>query len=98
MQFGVPYQSSEIIDFQGQQRDRVLEQRRALRGEEPREGRLSRFLGGLARMRHLAPQRPTIVYDTLVLTGKICRLADGSMGQVAIHESDGEWVEVCVPA
>ena len=40
----------------------------------------------------------TPIYGTRVLTGKACRLADGSMGQVAIHESDGEWVEVCVQA
>ena len=37
-------------------------------------------------------------YGSFVLTGKACRLPDGSMGQVAIHESDGEWLEVCVLA
>ena len=56
----------------------------------------SRFRGGLARLRRLAPERADAIYGTRVLTGKVCRLADGSIGQVALHESDGEWVEVCV--
>lgn len=89
---------NDVIDIERQQQDRESAERRALHREVLREGSLGRFFDGLARLRRLASERPTVMYDSLVLTGKVCRLADGSIGQVAIHESDGEWVEVCVPA
>ena len=105
MQFGMPYPMGEVIDTQRRQHERALSERRALESEEPRGVRFGRFRGGFrrldggfARLRRLAPERPAVTYGTRVLTGKACRLADGSVGQVAIHESDGEWVEVCVPA
>ena len=95
MQFGVP---SPMRDIHSDQDDQALAEQQAAPAEEPRLGPVGRFRGGLARLRRLAPQRPDAVYGTRVLTGKACRLPDGSMGQVAIHESDGEWVEVCVQA
>jgi hypothetical protein len=52
----------------------------------------------LTRLSPVPDGRPGIRYGSFVLTGKACRLPDGSIGQVAIHESDGEWLQVCVPA
>ena len=93
MQSGVPSQMSDIhLDQDG----RALADHQAAPVGELRTGAVGRFRGGLARLRRLAPQRPDAIYGTRVLTGKACRLADGSIGQVALHESDGEWVEVCV--
>jgi hypothetical protein len=95
MQFGV---SSQMSDIHSDQDDRALAEYQAAPVGEPRGGDVGRFRGGLARLRRLAPERPEAIYGTRVLTGKACLLADGSIGQVAIHESDGEWVEVCVQA
>jgi hypothetical protein len=55
-------------------------------------------VGSLERLRPVAARRSAIAYDAHELTDYICRLADGSMGRVAIRESDGEWIGVCVPA
>jgi hypothetical protein len=87
-----------MSDIHSLQDDRALAEQRTAPVDAPRSGAVGRFRGGLARLRRLAPERPDAIYGTRVLTGKACRLADGSMGQVAIHESDGEWVEVCVQA
>ena len=94
MQFGVP----QMSDIHSDQDDRVLAEHQAAPVEGLRAGDAGWIRGGLARLRRLAPERPDAIHGTRVLTGKACRLADGSMGQVAIHESDGEWVEVCVQA
>jgi hypothetical protein len=95
MQFGVP---SQMSDNHPDQDDRALADQQVAPVGKPRAGDVGRFRGGMARLRRLVPERPDAIYGTRVLTGKACRLADGSMGQVAIHESDGEWVEVCVQA
>ncbi len=95
MQFGVPSQMSDTLL---EQDDMALAESEAPRVGVPRESHVSWFRGSLARLRRLAPERRDAAYGTRVLTGKACRLADGSIGQVAIHEADGEWVEVCVQA
>ena len=78
------------------QRERELEHLRALKEDRPREGMMSRAVAGLARRR--AKARPAIVEGVYVLTDRVCSLADGALGRIAIQESDGELVEVCVPA
>ncbi len=72
---------------------------RALRGDDRPDGVVSRIVGGLERLRSVGgSRRGYINYNTQVLTDKVCRLADGSMGRVAIREADGKMVEFCVPA
>lgn len=77
---------------------RDLAEQRLLDGHGRTSGIVSRVAERLARLRLAPDGRRGIRYGSFVLTGKACRLPDGSMGQVAIHESDGEWLEVCVPA
>ena len=77
---------------------RGLAQQRRLDGHGRTGGIVSRMAERLARLRPVPDGRPGIRYGSFVLTGKACRLPDGSMGQVAIHESDGEWLEICVLA
>jgi len=86
-------------------RERELGHRRALkaagrsRGAPAQANRLlSRLVGGLGRMRVIAGQRRALIYGAPVLTDKVCHLADGSMGRVAIRQTGNHWVEVCVPA
>jgi hypothetical protein len=79
-------------------RERDLSHRSALKAAQPRQGMVSRIVSGLDRLRPMAARRAAIADDAHELTDYICRLADGSMGRVAIHESDGEWIGVCVPA
>jgi hypothetical protein len=85
-----------MSDIPADQDVRALAEEQAAPVEQPRSGAAGWFRGVLARLQRLVPERPEPVYGTRVLTGKACRLPDGSMGQVAIHESDGEWVEVCI--
>jgi hypothetical protein len=77
---------------------RDLAEQRMLDGRGRTGGIVSRVAERLAHLRPVPDVRLGIRYGSFVLTGKACRLPDGSMGQVAIHESDGEWLEVCVPA
>lgn len=77
---------------------RDLAEQRTLDGHGRTGGIVHRVAERLARLRLVPDGRAGIRYGSFVLTGKACRLPDGSMGQVAIHESDGEWLEVCVPA
>lgn len=76
-------------------RERHLSHVRALRSQERGDG-LADKLG-----RVLSSLRPTLAKRALPvtdhdLTDYACRLDDGSMGRVAIRESEGEWVAVCV--
>ena len=75
-----------------------LAERQTLSGSGRSGGIVSRMAERLTRLRPVPDGRPGIRYGSFVLTGKACRLPDGSIGQVAIHESDGEWLQVCVPA
>jgi hypothetical protein len=99
MQLGPSYEMSRIVDGdRSRHQERDLAVRRALKDARRRDGMVSRIIGRLGRLRPVAPRRPAIVHDVHVLTDKVCRLADGSAGRVAIRESNGEWVEICVPA
>ena len=80
-------------------RERDHSHRRALKGAERTDGFISRIASGLERAGVAAlRRRGYIAYDAHVLTDKVCRLADGSVGRIAIRESDGAVIEVCVPA
>ena len=79
-------------------RERDLSHIRALKGDERTDGIWSRAIGGLGRLRPAVLGQPKLSYGAHVLTDKVCRLADGSLGRVAVRESDGEVIEVCVPA
>lgn len=84
-------------------RERQLGHQRALRRAGPSRSFASRMIDGLGRLRSLsasrsvAVRRSEISYEAQVLTDKVCRLADGSLGRVAVRRSNGEWVETCVP-
>jgi len=72
---------------------------RALRSDGRPQSVVSRIVGGLERLRSVGESRRGYInYETQVLTDKVCRLADGSLGRVAIREADGKMVEFCVPA
>jgi hypothetical protein len=56
-------------------------------------------------MRSFAKRRGDIIYDNQMLTDTVCRLTenacrltDGSSGRLAVCLSDGDRVELCVPA
>ena len=78
--------------------ERHLSHVRELRGRERMDGLVSMISGRLWALRSVLPNRPAIAIDEHELTDYVCRLADGSMGRVAIRESDGEWIGVCVKA
>ena len=72
---------------------------RALKGDDRPGSIRSRIVDGLERLRSADSHRGGhISYDGHGLTDKVCRLADGSLGRVAVREADGELVEICVPA
>ena len=79
-------------------RERDLSHIRVLKGDERTDGIWSRAIGGLGRLRPAILRQPEISFGAHVLTDKVCRLADGSLGRVAVRESNGEVIEVCVPA
>jgi hypothetical protein len=71
---------------------------RELRGRERMDGLVSMISGRLWALRSVLPKRAAIAFDEHELTDYVCRLADGSMGRVAIREADGDWIGVCVKA
>lgn len=70
----------------------------ALRDGAPQPRIVSRIMARLLSRRPAVAGPPAIRYDAHELTDYVCRLVDGTMGRVAIRQSDGEWVAVCVPA
>lgn len=88
-------------DVEGQRfrhREREHSHLRALKGVERPSGILSRIVGGLERLRSADWRgRHYVAYEAHLLTDRICRLADGSVGRIAIQEAEGEVIEVCVP-
>jgi len=99
MRFGYTYEVHKTVEAQRfHHRDRDHSHLRALNGEDRPSGLVSRVMGGLERLRPAEPRRGHLVYDAHALTDKVCRLADGSLGRIAVRETDGELVEICVPA
>jgi hypothetical protein len=87
------YDIQQAIDaerFRGQERH--FSHVRALKMDMPRVGFASRLAGRLASF--AAVFRPT---DPMrEKAAKVCRLADGSMGRVAMRKAGWKWIEVCV--
>lgn len=94
--FGESHRSIEAARFRHRERD--LGHLRALKSDVPTHGIVSRIVGGLGRLRPVSSRGSAIALDGHVVTDKICRLADGSMGRVAVRESGGLLSEVCVRA
>ena len=95
------YSTYEIHkDIEGQRfrhRERELGHLRALKSDERSEGLLSRITGSLERLKSTdSRRRRQIAYGAQRLTDRACRLADGSLGRVAIRETGGVLTEVCV--
>ena len=87
-----------IGSAESRHRERHLSHARALGDRDRPDGIVSRFVGRLASLRTALTRRGALAYDEHELTDYVCRLEDGSMGRVAIRESDGEWIGVCVKA
>ena len=77
-------------------RERHFSHVRGLRSQERSDGILSMLVGRVVALRSAFTQRAALAADEHELTDYVCRLGDGSMGRVAIRESDGEWIAVCV--
>ncbi|OGN83586.1 MAG: hypothetical protein A2X23_03195 [Chloroflexi bacterium GWC2_73_18] len=76
---------------------RALKEREyALEDGERHHGIVSRITARLLSRRPVVAGPPAIRYDAHELTDYVCRLVDGTMGRVAIRQSDGGWVAVCV--
>lgn len=85
-----------IASVESRHRERHLSHARALRSQARGDGfadKVARLLSSLAPTLPRGAERVAQDHD---LTDYACRLDDGSMGRVAIRESGGEWVAVCV--
>ncbi len=85
-----------IQAVESRHRERDLSHARALKGVERGDGILSRAVAWLSSLRPVTTERATPAVGEHELTDYVCRLDDGSMGRVAIRESKGEWIAVCV--
>jgi hypothetical protein len=91
------YEVHRIVeDAQFRHRSRDLEHRRAIREAAPKDGFLSRMASGVRRLRAATP--PAIsIEEALELTDRVCQLADGANGRIAVRKSGAELIEVCIP-
>ena len=87
------YDVQQAVDaerFRGQERH--FSHVRALKMDMPKVSLASRLAGRLGSLatffRPSDPMREK--------AAKVCRLADGSMGRVAMRRAGGKWIEVCV--
>ncbi len=79
-------------------RERHFSHARALRSQERAGGIMSKVVAQLVSLRPAFTRRAALAAEEHQLTDYVCRLDNGSMGRVAIRESDGEWIAVCVKA
>ncbi len=100
MRYDYTYEVHKTVEAQRfRHRERDHSHLRALKDDDRPGGIVSRIMGGLERLWSAdSRRRGSIAYDAHVLTDKVCRLADGSLGRIAVREADGELVEICVPA
>jgi hypothetical protein len=92
---GFDFETHKVIQAQQfRHHERDIGHRLAVKDDASTDGFLRRFADGLKGLRRMGP----IVLDGPVLTDKVCRLADGTMGRIALRRTDGRWVEVCVDA
>ncbi len=93
------YEVHKVVgDAAFRSRERDLGHRRALKGALPAQGLTTRMVASVGRLRRAALRRPLVIEEALVLTDRICHLADGSLGRIAVRRSDDGLLEVCVPA
>ena len=87
------YDIQQAIDAERSRgQERHFSHVRALKMDMPRVGFASRLAGRLASI--AAVFRPS---DPMrEQAAQVCRLADGSMGRVAMRRAGGKWIEVCV--
>ena len=91
------YHEQKVIEsVESRHRERHFSHVRALESHGQMDGLVSRFVGRLASLRPVFTERAALATSEHELTDYVCRLEDGSMGRVAIRESEGEWVAVCV--
>ena len=69
---------------------------RGLKSRDRMDGLVSKVIGQLASLRSVLTTRAALAAEEHEMTDYVCRLEDGSMGRVAIRESEGEWIAVCV--
>jgi hypothetical protein len=69
---------------------------RVLNDAGPRPGTVSRIVRRLPSLRSLIGRPLPSASDAHELTEYACVFADGTMGRVAIRQSGGEWIAVCV--
>lgn len=92
------YETHRIVEGQRfRHREREHSHLRDLKSDERSASILSRVMGSLERLRAADSRgRRAVAYEAHVLTDRVCRMADGSVGRIAIRETDGEPVEVCI--
>ncbi len=94
---GPNYDHQKAIEAaESRHRERHFSHIRALKSRERGVGILSKIPGLLASLRPAFTKRATLAAQEHELTDYICRLDDGSMGRVAIRETHGDWIGVCV--
>lgn len=100
MRYDYTYEIHRTVEAQRfRHRERDLSHLRALKSYGQSGGIVSRIVGVLARLQPAdSSRRREISYQAQRPTDRVCHLADGSMGRIAILEADGELIEVCVPA
>jgi len=87
-----------IESAESRHRERHFGHRRALMGHDRTDSIVSRVVGRLVSLRSATTKRAALAAEEHEMTDYVCRLEDGTMGRVAIRESDGEWIGVCVRA
>ena len=100
MRYSYTYEIHKSVEGQRfRHREREHGHLRDLKRDERSASIVSRVMGGLLRLRSAeARGRRTVAYEAQVLTERVCRMADGSTGRIAIREADGQSIEVCIPA
>lgn len=93
------YDEQRVIEsVESRYRERHLSHVRALKSQDRVEGIIDKVVRRLAPLRPALTRPAVLAADAHELTDYACRLDDGSMGRVAIRQSEGEWIAVCVRA
>lgn len=85
-----------IGSVESRHRERHLSHVRVLRSHERVDGTSNRVVRWLTSLRPAITRRAVLAADEHGLTDYACRLDDGTMGRVAVRESEGEWIAFCV--
>jgi len=98
MRYDYTYDIHKDIERQRfRHREREHSHLRALKSDARSGGIVSRILGSLEGLKRTdSRRRRQIAYEAQLLTDRACRLADGTLGRVAIRDTGGVRTEVCV--